>query len=96
MKRPLVIGPIAEREIQTAARWYEAREFGLGQAFIAEVLEVFDAIELAPETFPFLRAPYRRKLLERFPYAVIYKVTPGRVYVRAVAHGKRRPGYWDI
>jgi hypothetical protein len=33
--------------------------------------------------------------MDRFPYAVIYKVTAQRVYVRAVAHGKRRPGYWD-
>jgi len=33
--------------------------------------------------------------LDRFPDAVIYKMTAQRVYVRAVAHGRRRPGYWD-
>lgn len=59
------------------------------------MLRAFDAIEAEPEGFPFLRDPYRRTLLERFPYAVIYKVTTPRVYVRAVAHGRRRPGYWD-
>ena len=95
MKRSLVVGPIAEREIVTSARWYEARELGLGRAFVDEVLRAFDAVEAGPETFPFLREPYRRKLLDRFPYAVIYKVTARRVYVRAVAHGRRRPGYWD-
>ena len=52
MKRPLVVGPVAEREIVTSARWYEARELGLGRAFVDEVL-------------------------------------------RAFAHGRRRPGYWD-
>lgn len=95
MKRPLVVGPIAEREVEEAARWYEARERGLGQAFVDEVLHTLDAIEAEPETLPLLRDPYRRKLLDRFPYAVIYKVTSKRVYVRAVAHGRRRPGYWD-
>ena len=95
MKRPLVVGPIAEREVEESAHWYEAREFGLGQSFVDEVLQAFDAIEAGPETFPFLRAPYRRKLLDRFPYAVIYKVTSRRIYVRAVAAGRRRPGYWD-
>jgi plasmid stabilization system protein ParE len=95
VRRPLVLGPIAEREIETAARWYEARELGLGPAFVAEVLHALDAIEAEPDIFPFLRRPYRRKLLDRFPYAVIYKVTAQRVYVRAVAHGRRRPGYWD-
>jgi len=95
VNRPLVVGPIAEREIVVCARWYEAREAGLGQAFIDEVLRALDAVEAEPESFPFLRDPYRRKLLDRFPYAVIYKVTARRVYVRAVAHGRRRPGYWD-
>ena len=95
MKRPLVVGPIAEREIEEAARWYEERCVGLGKAFIEEVLHVLSAIESAPELAPFLREPYRRRLLHRFSYAVIYKATPHRVYVRALAHGKRRPGYWD-
>lgn len=95
MKRSLVVGPIAEREVEEAARWYEARELGLGQAFVDEVLRALDSIEAEPETLPLLREPYRRKLLDRFPYAVIYKVTSRRVYVRAVAHGRRRPDYWN-
>jgi len=78
-----------------AARWYEVRELGLGSDFVNELLRTLDAIEREPENVPFLRAPYRCKRLDRFPYAVIYKVTAQRVYVRAVAHGKRRPGYWD-
>ena len=95
MTRPLVVGPIAERDIEEAARWYEAREPGLGQAFVHEVLRALDAIVDSPERFPFLGDPYRRKLLDRFPYAIIYKVTTHRIYVRAVAHARRRPGYWD-
>jgi plasmid stabilization system protein ParE len=91
----LVIAPAAEREVKAAARWYEEQATGLGQAFVNSVIFAFDAIENSPETFPLLREPYRRKLLDRFPYAVIYKPTASRIYVRAVAHCKRRPGYWD-
>ena len=94
MTRTLVVGPKAENEIEEAARWYEERETGLGQAFVDEVLRALEVVGEAPDTFPFLRDPYRRFLLDRFPYAIIYKVTARRVYVRAVAHGKRRPGYW--
>lgn len=39
MKRALVVGPIAEREIEAAARWYEEREATLGSAFIDEVVQ---------------------------------------------------------
>lgn len=56
MKRPLVVGPIAEREVEAAARWYEARELSLGRAFVDEVLRAFDAVEAEPEIYPVLRA----------------------------------------
>lgn len=37
----------------------------------------------------------RRLLLDRFPYVLIYRPLPGGgVRVLAVAHGRRRPGYW--
>jgi toxin ParE1/3/4 len=29
-----------------------------------------------------------------FPYVVVYRVRPSDLYVVAVAHAKRRPGYW--
>jgi hypothetical protein len=38
--------------------------------------------------------PYRRRLLTRFPYVVFYEVVDDAVEVIAVAHAKRRPGYW--
>jgi hypothetical protein len=36
----------------------------------------------------------RRYLLKRYPYAVIYRELDDLIWVVAVAHGKRRPGYW--
>ncbi|MBP88756.1 MAG: hypothetical protein CMJ64_18930 [Planctomycetaceae bacterium] len=36
----------------------------------------------------------RRYLLERFPYFVVYRETEEKLQVIAIAHGKRKPGYW--
>jgi plasmid stabilization system protein ParE len=36
----------------------------------------------------------RRVLVSRFPYQLVYRLRPGEVVVVAVAHMKRRPGYW--
>jgi toxin ParE1/3/4 len=36
----------------------------------------------------------RRLLIERFPYSMVYLVHNGVLHVLAVAHAKRRPGYW--
>lgn len=64
MKRILVVGPIAEREIEATARWYEAREPGLGEGFIVELLRALDDIEERPESFPVLAGalPVRESL----------------------------------
>ena len=32
--------------------------------------------------------------VSHFPYSVIYRITPDAVIVHAVAHHRRRPGYW--
>jgi hypothetical protein len=40
------------------------------------------------------RDTLRRILLERFPYALIVAVRPDKRLVLAVAHLRRRPGYW--
>lgn len=37
----------------------------------------------------------RHKLLIRFPYSILYVIEPDRIRVVAVAHQKRRPGYWS-
>jgi hypothetical protein len=37
---------------------------------------------------------FRRSLVRRFPFAVIYRAKDETVYVVAVAHQRRRPNYW--
>jgi toxin ParE1/3/4 len=36
----------------------------------------------------------RRLALRRFPYLLVYKETEDALRIVAVAHGKRKPGYW--
>ena len=32
--------------------------------------------------------------MRRFPYLIVYRVTASAIQVVAVAHARRRPGYW--
>jgi hypothetical protein len=87
----------ARAEAEAAARWYDEREPGLGGDFVTEVERVVDEIVRSPETWP--RCPEdpraRRLVLSRFPFSVVYVITPQHdVVIAAVAHTKRRPGYW--
>ena len=59
----------------------------------------YRASEPLPESFPrLLDVPedleIRRALLPRFPYALVFISTGVEIQVIAVAHTKRRPGYW--
>lgn len=36
----------------------------------------------------------RRMPVRRFPYRVVWVITDDEIYVVAIAHTHRRPGYW--
>lgn len=67
--------------------------------FLAEIDRVLPLIGSSPTSFPrLLDLPedlvIRRALLQRFPYAVIFMDLGEHIRVLAIAHAKRRPGYW--
>jgi hypothetical protein len=33
-------------------------------------------------------------LVPKFPYGLLYRIEPARIYIVAVMHLHRRPGYW--
>jgi toxin ParE1/3/4 len=88
----------ARAEFLAAADWYGRERLGLGEDFIAEVGRALDTIRANPEAWPVLThqgsVPLRRFVLARFPYGVIFTAVGEQLFVIAVAHGKRRPGYW--
>lgn len=47
-----------------------------------------------PFRFRVLREPFRRCLVPEFPYAIVFTIEPEFILVIALAHVKRRPGYW--
>jgi len=47
----------------------------------------------APLRWP-VRSGTRRYVMRRFPFVVVYRVVGSTVEVVAVAHGRRKPGYW--
>jgi len=99
LKRPLRIGEEAYAEMAEAARWYDAQRVGLGGEFLAAIDAAFALIEGNPNKGS--RAPsipdedIRRVFVRRFPHQVIYIQLPDRIQVLAVAHERRRPGYWE-
>jgi toxin ParE1/3/4 len=85
---------LAEQELNEAAQYYERESSGLGAAFLAETQRCCDAILEYPELGQLAVGAVRRRLLRRFPYALLYTIRPNAVRILAVMNLKRRPGYW--
>jgi toxin ParE1/3/4 len=90
----LTYHPEAKFEITEAATYYEGCRDGLGRAFLETVEQGANSILAEPERWRRITGPWRRYLLNRFPYGIIYRVNEGAVFVAAVMHLHRKPGYW--
>jgi plasmid stabilization system protein ParE len=85
---------LAERELNEAAQYYDREEPGLGSSFLQEVGRCLESIEAQPEEGAILRGSVRRRLLRRFPYALLYRIKPSGIRILAVMNLRRRPSYW--
>jgi plasmid stabilization system protein ParE len=79
-----------------AADYYEACAPGLARAFVAQVSEALDRISRTPRVFPaYMSTRARKCLVARFPYVAFFVEFENVIWVAAVAHAKRQPGYWS-
>ena len=88
--------PEARAELLAAVEYYEEQAPGLGGHLVDEVERAVEFVAGQPE----LGSPLdksrglRRWMLRRFPYYLIYRVEESTALVLALAHQRRRPGYW--
>ena len=94
MARPLEVHPEAVLETQAAYRWYPDRNNTAAEAFLAELDRAVEAISESPMRWPIHLHGTRRFLLRRFPFSVVYRELGETLQIVAVAHGRRKPGYW--
>jgi len=99
MKKAIRIDAEAEEEIAHAIDRYEKERDGLGFEFWEELSRAIDSLEdPGAECGPVIGLPrelgVRRKLLSRFPYAIVFVEEDTFVRVISVMHGHRRPAYW--
>ena len=89
-----IFHPEARAEMREAVEFYEARLDELGLRFLSAVEQTADRISAHPEAGAPLGGEFRKQIVSGFPYNVIYRVWEDYIYLVAVAHQHRRPGYW--
>lgn len=92
--KPYRLHPEAWLEIEAGDDWYLQRSVDASAEFIAAISDAFESISQAPGRWPKYLHGTRRFVLHRFPFSIIYLDDPDVLSIIAVAHSKRKPGYW--
>jgi len=92
--RRLLFLAAARSEVREAFDWYHTRSPRAAAQFLAEIDRATLLIRESPTVWAAFEAGTRRCTLKRFPYGIIYREVGDDLQVIAVAHQKRRPGYW--
>ena len=91
---PLIVREAAQEDIREAFGWYERQSPGLGTEFLRCLDSCLSLVDRHPEIFREVHRQSRMAIVRRFPYLVIYRVTPDFISVIAVMHGSRHPRRW--
>lgn len=94
MTLPAIFKPTATEEFETAIKWYEDEQAGLGGKFKEAVFAAIASIQQHPRTYPRIHRQLRRAKVKRFPYAVIYIIEPLAIRVIAIFHMHRNQEEW--
>ena len=85
---------IAQIELDEAIEYYNYEVSGLGDMFLAEVVNALNRISEFPEAWHPCSKRTRRCQTRRFPYGLIYQIRGQEILVVAVANLHRKPDYW--
>ncbi len=84
----------AEDELLSEVGYLELRAAGLGRRFFAEVRRAEGVIAQFPQSGREVLPGIRKWVLRKFPFSLLYSLEEQGLLILAVAHHRRRPGYW--
>ena len=86
--------PEARIELELAVDYYEKQQTKIGLKFLGEVYSTIKRINEFPNAFPNFSKNTRKCLTNRFPFSVIYQIKQNEIFIVAITHLARKPGYW--
>jgi toxin ParE1/3/4 len=93
--KPVQFHDEADAEFEADVDYYEQKQAGLGGRFRAAVEDAVAAIRACPTVYsPIPGTAARKRLVDGFPYSVFFVELDAWIWIAAVAHHKRRQGYW--
>jgi len=83
--------PAVEADVLAGYAWYEGKGPGLGEEFLRVFYAGAREIPRNPLLYPRVDGAFRRRLLQRFPYALYFRIEGGEIIVFGLFHCARNP-----
>ena len=84
----------ADLELGQAIDYYNNKEMGLGNKFLAEIDESIELIKKWPKTWQLISKRTHRFIMRKFPYILLYAIIDNAIIITCIGHQKRRPEYF--
>ena len=84
----------ASEAVEEHRAWYRERSETAEAAFLRELDHAVELVLEAPLRWPKYLANTQRYVFRTFPFSLVYFIENDILNIVAVAHSKRRPGYW--
>ena len=92
--RRVEVHPDAKAEFDASQAWYQKRSLRAARRFVAEVDRAIARASESPLSGVGAFIHYRKRVIEHFPFCVFYQDIGDAIWVLAIAHESRTPGYW--
>lgn len=91
---PYEFHPDAQTEVEESGAWYAGRDLAVADRFYLELSETIVLICQMPDAWPTYLHGTHRHVLNDFPFSLVYREKAGVIQLIALAHHRRKPGYW--
>ena len=95
--KELLLHPDAVAEMKDSVAFYrEQGDDPLANRFKTALQESLQTIRDCPICYPLIKQgnATRKARLPKYPFSVVYFERPNAIWIVAIAHGSRKPGYW--
>lgn len=81
----------AENELEDAFFYYDLISTKIGNEFLNQINKCIQSILLYPESYPIEFDTYRKAVVKKFPFVIIYTKLDSIIFISAIFHTSRNP-----
>lgn len=90
----LTLLPLAKKDLEEIAAWYEVLQKNLGKRFLNAIKEEMKVVKEKPLLYQIRYDKTRVALIETFPYLIHFEIDKKEIVIKAIIHTSRNANIW--